>query len=186
MKKIRLTRGQVALVDDDDYEYLSRFNWYCGSDGYAQRAFQGDKKIFMHRVVNCTPPGYETDHINRNKLDNRKCNLRTCSNTENQLNKPVQKNNLSGYRGVCFSKKYGFWQAYISINHRVKWLGYFKDPIEAARAYDKKAFATYGKLVYLNFPDEYIDQALQQVREESKPKATTFQFSLPENGRGSL
>jgi hypothetical protein len=153
MKTIQLTKGKETIVDDDDFEYLSQFNWYCDNKGYACRGFQRHKKIFMHRVVNVTPTGFETDHINRNKLDNRKCNLRSCTNTENQVNKNLNKNNTSGYKGVCFSKRKGLWQAYVSVNHSVKWLGYFDNPIEAAKAYDKQVLETYGMFVYLNFPD---------------------------------
>jgi hypothetical protein len=154
VKIIKLTKGLEAIIDDDDYEYISRFKWSSDSDGYAVRTFQRHKKISMHRVINCTPVGMETDHINRNKLDNRKCNLRTCTNLENQLNKPIQKNNKSGYKGVCFCKRYGLWQAYMSINHSIKWLGYFDNPIKAAKEFDKNMREVYGNLVYLNFPEE--------------------------------
>ena len=90
MKTIPLTQGKVAIVDDEDYTWLMQWKWHS-SYGYAmrrERTWSGKQKgIFMHRVVNKTPLGLETDHINRNKLDNRKENLQSVTHQENTCNK---------------------------------------------------------------------------------------------------
>lgn len=85
--------------------------------------FMNGKTIFMHRIINNTPEGMFTDHINRNKLDNRKENLRTVTEKQNKYNRPVQKNNSSGYAGVHFDKNKKKWCASISINNKTKYLG---------------------------------------------------------------
>jgi len=85
MQKIELTKGQFTLVDDEDFNYLNQWKWHISTKGYALRCIwigSGHKNrkginIYMHGEVNKTPKGYQTDHINRNKLDNRKSNLRT-------------------------------------------------------------------------------------------------------------
>ena len=94
------------------------------------------------------------DHINGNPLDNRKSNLRICTNAENQRNRGVNKNNTSGYKGVCWAKQNKKWKARIKHNGKLIHLGYYKDKEEAARAYDKKAKELHGEYAYLNFPDE--------------------------------
>ena len=87
MKEIKLTQDKVALVDDEDYKWLNEFKWYCAA-GYAARnspKINGKQSIniFMHREINNTPKGMDTDHISHNRLDNRKVNLRTCTCSEN-------------------------------------------------------------------------------------------------------
>jgi len=98
MKFIKLTQDKQAIVDDSDYERLSKFKW-CYHLGYAIRYAGGGRKQRrferMHRVVNNTPDGFFTDHINRNKLDNRRANLRTVKHRENSINRGLQSNNTS-------------------------------------------------------------------------------------------
>lgn len=108
MKKIPLTKGQVALVDDEDYEMVSRYKWYTQDINktlYAQRMIvtKGTGKrvtMFMHRLIMNTPQGMDTDHIDRNGLNNQKSNLRICTRTQNLLNRGMLKSNTSGYKGV--------------------------------------------------------------------------------------
>lgn len=91
MKEIPLTRGYVALVDDEDYNWLNQWKWCADGNGYATRSVGGkrtQKKLYMHRLVNKTPEGLQTDHINRNRCDNRKENLKAVTPKENQQNKP--------------------------------------------------------------------------------------------------
>ena len=91
MKQISLSRGLFAVVDDADYEWLSRWKWSASTYGYAVRAetISGrgksrKRKIFwMHREIMQTPPGKDTDHINGNRLDNRRLNLQICSRSQN-------------------------------------------------------------------------------------------------------
>lgn len=155
MKTIPLTRGKEALVDDEDYEYLSQWNWHCLSNGYAARRDLGARKderkyIRMHRLINKTPEGLFTDHINGNKLDNRKSNLRNCTYTENNVSKPPTILNKSGYKGVSFSKVMNKWHAQIAKSGQHWELGYYDDPREAAKAYNKKVIELYGEFAWTN------------------------------------
>lgn len=126
MKKIKLTHNQFALVDNEDYDFLSQFNWHINKLGYA--ASQKDnKKYYMHRLVNKTPIGMDTDHINRDRLDNRKVNLRTATRTENAINRGKNKNNTSGFKGVSWNKGNNKWLAHIKVNYKLINLGTFRD-----------------------------------------------------------
>jgi len=110
----------------------------------------------MHRLITNAKPGEIIDHINRNSLDNRKCNLRKCSNSQNQWNTVKQKNNKSGFKGVYWNKEKEKWQAQISfgkdaVGKQVTfYLGRFDNVLEAAAAYDKKAKELHGKFARLN------------------------------------
>ena len=105
MKQIFLTKGFIALVDDDDYNHLSQWKWHV-SNGYAVRTrhfkdLNGKwckQTIFMHRVIMNTPKGMYTDHVDQNKLNNCKPNLRFCTISENNRNRKPQTNNNSGYK----------------------------------------------------------------------------------------
>src|SRR2546430_16319669 len=98
-RKIKLTRGKYALVDLVDYEWLSQWKWYCSARGYAaRRLYPENKVVYMHRVI--IPEGEEVDHINHDKLDNRKSNLRPCTHKQNLRSRGLNKNNKSGYKGV--------------------------------------------------------------------------------------
>lgn len=146
MKKIPLTQGKFAIVDDEDFEFLSQWNWYY-LNGYAVRSFKGSK-ILMHRVINKTPDYLQTDHINRNRLDNRKINLRNATVSENQTNR-LSLYNTTGYRGV-FRGKGGAWRVRIQVKGEKINIGSFKSIKEAAIAYNKKALEIYGDFAVLN------------------------------------
>ena len=159
MKEIQLTQGKVAIVDDGDYEYLNQWKWYY-DHGYARRDKIRDKKkkrIYMHSFIMNTPAGMETDHKDNDKpdhgLDNRRDNLRVATNAQNKMNKGKGIDNASGYKGVHWDKRDNKWRATISMENRKKSLGYFTDPIEAARAYDAAARLHHGEYASLNFPD---------------------------------
>lgn len=157
VKKIPLTQGKFALVDDEDFEYLMQWKWYF-CNGYAKRVKylgggrHNEKKehIFMHRIINNTPKGILTDHINGDKLDNRKINLRSCTNEQNVHNsrKPKRKNLTSRYKGVYRGKS--SWIAQIRINKKLSYIGSFKTEIEAAEAYNNKTLEIRGEFGYLN------------------------------------
>lgn len=160
MKEIELTQGKVAIVDDEDFEYISQWKWCYHSAGYAVRA-EGKRgkqvHIYMHREILKPPSGMFTDHVNGDRLDNRKINLRSCNDSQNASNKGLQKNNTSGYKGASWCNKYKKWLSSITFtkNRRVskKFLGYFKSAEAAARAYDKAAREKFGEFARLNFPE---------------------------------
>lgn len=151
-KIIELTRGEVAMVDEDDFEKVSCFKWICTTRGYAARQISRGgktKNIQMHSLIIDVPNGYVIDHINRNKLDNRKSNLRIATRTENNRNR--YPSNKTGYKGV--SDRATCFRALISPNNKTLRLGDFKNPVHAAMAYDIAAKDLYGEFAYLNFPN---------------------------------
>lgn len=159
MKKIKLTRGKFALVDNEDFEYLNQWKWHCTSTGYAARKRHvHDAKlkyhgvvIFMHRLIMSTPEGMDTDHINSNSLDNRRSNLRICTHAENLRNKRIQKNNKSGYKGVYWDKFRDKWRVEIRLNGKHMSGGRYDNILDAARAYDRKAKKLFGEYAGGNF-----------------------------------
>lgn len=162
MKEIFLNKEKVVLVDDDDYEYLNQWKWNYTS-GYAKRKQhipssrknQKSINIYMHRLINNTPEGFHTDHINGNKLDNRKENLRTVTSRQNQGNrfktKPITS---SKYKGVWWDKRSKKWCASICINYRNKYLGSYKSEIDAAKIYNDEAIKVFGKYAKINSLNE--------------------------------
>lgn len=156
-KEIPLTQGKVALVDDEDYEYLSQFKWYYGCGGYAGRAAPygiHPTHIFMHRIIIAAPDHLQCDHINGNRLDNRRCNLRLATQTENTRNQRRGRANTSGYKGVCWNTKKQKWHSMIRVAKKLIHLGLYADLITAAHVYDAAAKKYFGEFACLNFPEQ--------------------------------
>lgn len=158
MKKIKLrSRNSVdkfIIVDDEDYEFLNKFKWsISGSNGsnYAATYYKG-KHFRLHRIILNAPKNLVVDHINHDKLDNRKSNLRICSRTQNNWNTKKNINNKSGFKGVYFNKENKKWRVAITMNGERIHVGYFLDKIEAAMAYDKVISRYRKQFAYLNFP----------------------------------
>jgi len=157
VKEIPLTKGQVALVDNEDYERLMQWKWHASrseTNWYARRAIVSDGRNIttaMHREIVDAMPGEYVDHINHNTLDNRKCNLRKCSQSENLANqKPQRRITSSKYKGVCWYKAYNKWQVTIKVNGKSIFLGYFEQEDEAAKAYDNAAQEYFEEFAYTN------------------------------------
>lgn len=147
-KEIVLTQGRVAVVDDEDYEMLVRGSRWCVSDGYAFNAARGR----MHRVILNAPAGVMVDHINGDKLDNRKENLRLCTNSTNQANRKTRRG-VSKFKGVVLERRKNgrvFWKATIVFEGKAEYLGSFATDLEAAAAYNIAAVAKFGDFADIN------------------------------------
>lgn len=150
MKYIELTQGKYAIVNDEDYEFLNKFSW-CYAAGYAKTdAGWGYGRIYMHQMIMKPQRGDDTDHINHNKLDNRRENLRICTRSQNKQNQPKRADNTSGYKGVSWDKKYGKYKAYIKADGVLKHLGMYYKTEDAARAYNRAAKIYFGDFACLN------------------------------------
>jgi hypothetical protein len=148
----------VALVNEIDYErVLAVGKWYANPSGatfYARKNFwRGGRclSIRMHTLI--TGLSY-VDHANGNGLDNRRCNLRLATDTQNAQNRGLRSDNSSGFKGVSRDKQRQAWVAYISDGPRQRRLGRYSDREEAARAYDDAAIQLFGEFARLNFPKE--------------------------------
>jgi len=155
MKTIKLTQNQVALVSDEDYDFLNQWKWYAKKSGANSFiAMRGEKEsgkrktICMHRVI-C--PGEVIDHKDGNSLNNTRENLRSCTSNQSHQNRQRTKGS-SQYRGVSWSKKNRKWIGRVKNDRRSIYLGSFADEEQAARAYDKTAREVYGEFARLNFP----------------------------------
>lgn len=152
MKEIRLLHGSIALVDDQDFEWLSEFTWfeYKASRGrvYAARFFAG-RVQGMHRAITEASPEQQVDHANGKSLDNRRENLRPCTRAENSANVRVIRSK-SGFKGVYASGKSKPWRAGIKCQQKCISLGYFATPDEAALAYDQAALHYFGDFAATN------------------------------------
>ena len=161
MKTIPLTHGKVALVDSQDYNWLSQFKWRAQKSGkrsdsfYAVRNMTIEKRrttIQMHRQIMDPPHGLEIDHKNNNGLDNRRCNLRFCTRSQNMANSRGHRRRRSSFKGVSFHKEYKKWRAIITQNKKNQHLGFFRSQVRAAKAYDDKAKELFGQFARPNFP----------------------------------
>lgn len=143
---IPLTKGYNAIVDDQDYEYLMQWKWYYDI-GYAARK-PSTGKIWMHRLLCVT--NQQVDHIDGNRLNNRRNNLRSISIQDNKKNRFKSNLNTSGYKGVSWSKSANKWLAQIQCDGQHYYIGIFKYKEDAAEAYNEKALELFGKYAKLN------------------------------------
>jgi hypothetical protein len=157
MKTIPLTRGQVAMVDDADFEHLSKFKWYFHPAGYAARDIWNSqshrklKTVLMHREIMAAPAGMDIDHADDNGCDNQRHNLRIATRAENMWNREKRPNTSSVYKGVYWDSGDRKWIARIT-KHGVKTvIGYFDNERHAAMAYDIWARAMFGQFARPNF-----------------------------------
>lgn len=155
-KELTLTKGYVALVDDEDYEYLSRWKWtYSG--GYALRRVLHDGKkvtIMLHRQIMNAQESLDVDHRDTNPLNNQRYNLRVCTRTQNNANRTPYKFGTSKFKGVSFRRDRlsNPWRASIGYNNQRLSLGVYPTEIQAAKSYDEKARELFGEFALTNFP----------------------------------
>jgi hypothetical protein len=158
MREIVLGKGKVSVVDDEDYEYLSKYKWRLTSKGYACRTYMENGKqkyILMHReIMRVEKEGRKllVDHKDHNILNNSKENLRLCSTSQNACNttKKLSSNFTSGFKGVSWDKQYKKWAACIKVNGKSKRIGRFINESDAAISYNKYASQFFGEFAILN------------------------------------
>lgn len=158
MPEILLPSGETVLIDDCDAD-LADLKWrrVVGYATHNIRKSDGMRTTeLLHRVILARIEGRElargefTDHINGNRLDNRRANLRLATHKQNLCNQGIRTDNTSGFKGVTWHKQAGRWQSQIQHHRRNYFLGHFDDPIEAAIAYNDAALKYHGKFARLN------------------------------------
>lgn len=156
VREIRLTRNKMAIVDDQDFDRLTRISWYAqpvGKKFYAMNRGNPRKKgsaTSMHRLILEAPKGIEVDHINGDSLDNRRENLRLCTSRQNKRNRGMMPSNTSGFKGVYFQNNRKKWRAMIRTGNGKKTaLGTFLTAQEAHQAYKEAAMKYHGDFAHL-------------------------------------
>jgi hypothetical protein len=178
-RRIKLENiNKHAMVDIDDFYKLSKYRWWCRKpdrqhcvmslilhNGIVHR-------LYMHREVMKEKVGLEhwnkndkyiIDHINRNSLDNTRANLRFATPSQSNMNRGRYKNAGSKYKGIHYKKREGKWWARITVNGKRKYLGSFKNEIDAAKAYDAAAKKYYSRFACLNFPPRQKPKGLRAI-----------------------
>jgi len=162
VKIIPLRQGKEATVDDCDYEYLTQWKWQFHRPGnrrtgYASRREKAGEKcrrIYMHCLVlarsGLMVDGRHVDHVDGNGLNNCRGNLRASTTSQNHANRPGNRNNTSGFKGVSWNRGAGKFEAHITVSRHKLHLRYFDDPRDAARAYNEAALKFYGEFACLN------------------------------------
>ena len=155
MKRVMLTHGYSATVDDADYDAVRRHRWYALRTHqlvYAARRV-GSRIVLMHRAVLRAPCRRRVDHVDGDGLNNRRRNLRLCSHAQNIRNSRKQRRRTSSrYKGVWWAAWARRWRAAIMVDGRAEHLGYFHKESAAARAYDAAARARFKQFAAVNFP----------------------------------
>jgi hypothetical protein len=172
IRRIALAHGGFVLVDAADFEWLNRYRWTArGTGGYATRYEKG-RMISMHREIMNAPRGMVVDHIDHNKQNNCRSNLRTCTRRQNVCNRVKRIGCVSRFKGVLFNKLCGKWYAQAYLKHECFKTGFFADEVEAARAYDRLAVELFGAFAYLNFPEDWPPERRQEayVKKENVQK----------------
>jgi len=172
MKEILLRpyyKGYKTLVDDDLYEQLSQGKWHY-RNGYAARPYRvggagsTQRSVFLHRLINETPDGLFTDHINGDKLDNRRSNLRTVTLAQNNMNMGKKLSNQAPYLGVSWWKRDNNWKAAIRYDDKNHNLGYYDTPEHAALVYNYYARKYRGEYARLNeIPEKVMPKEQQEA-----------------------
>lgn len=172
MKKIPLTKGLFALVDDDDFEWLNNYKWHAHKDDKTKDGYYAMRKHpdrnstqAMHRIIMCiSDPKIKIDHRNGNRLDNQRHNLRICTHADNMKNVKLNSKNTSGFKGVVFRKDSGLWRARIGVNGKRITLGHFNTAEEAAIAYNEASDKFHGQYGNPNHISNFVKPVVKTLR----------------------
>jgi len=160
VRMIPLDEGFYAYVDAADYEWLSQWKWHAAG-GYAVRSGKG-RTIFMHKLIMQPPGGMVVDHIDGNRADNCRFNLRVCTLLQNAHNRRKTSGTGSQFKGVYYAKRRKKWYAQWRYHNKDHRLEFFDTELDAARGYDLAAVHWFGDFAYLNFPKEWpLERRLQ-------------------------
>ena len=151
----RFAGGGEFLFDLTDLPMIKRYTWHLGKRGYPATHVRR-KTVVLHRLLFPNMDGYEIDHINGDKLDNRRSNLRPCTHQQNGFNQKRRHTNTSGYIGVSFLRRLDCYEAYIHFHGTKHHLGLYTEPIAAARVRDCVAKLLFGEFARLNFPRKAV------------------------------
>lgn len=151
-KTITISDGSIAKVDTEDYERIASYHWHKDGAGYARtNLWNKNMKPRMHRLVlEGVSTKLHIDHINGDRLDNRKSNLRICTCSQNVMNRGPQANNSSGFKGVIFDKSRNKWRAEICVDKKRIYLGRYETAEKAAEAYNFAAIKYHGEYAFIN------------------------------------
>lgn len=149
------------VIDSSDFQLVSKYTWFKGKRGYPtahySRKLKASSRTFtLHRLLFGFPESGDIDHIDGNKMNNRRENMRLCSHQQNMFNQKKRCTNSTGYTGVSFSKSAKKYEAYIHHNGKKKNLGLYRTAVEAAIARDKAALEYFGEYARLNLPMDVI------------------------------
>lgn len=150
MKYLPLSQRKFAIIDDEDFEELNQWKWSYRPDGYAVRRESNNNIIRMHRFIIKTPKGLLTDHINGNRLDNRRCNLRICNDLQNGWNKHTKPKGASGIIGVLWYENLKKWRAKICVKGKHIHIGLFVNQLDAIKARELAELKYFGEYAPLS------------------------------------
>lgn len=179
-REIKLSRGFISIIDEQDFEEISKHKWYAqltrgkNRHVYAARASTREEKdggsgqqIRMHRQILCPKKNEMIDHINGNTLDNRRANLRVCSRSQNACNSVKIASASSTFKGVYFNRDTQKFHSSITVSGKLYYLGSFDNAADAALQYDKFAIFIQGEFSKLNFPNAASIEEIIKLKAEN-------------------
>lgn len=143
-------RHLKVMVDDEDYEFLNQYYWHADINNCVASSRGGRNRILIHRLIMNAPSNLEVDHIDGNRLNNQKNNLRLATSSQNKCNRGARKDNKSGYKGVSWHSQNSKWTARIKAGNVYKYLCLFNDIQDAVKAYNKAAIEYHKEFAFIN------------------------------------